>query len=157
MRTRAQIANPNPEEKSRRPRPARQGSVLRPWPRKAPTRTRTTTTTTITALIRNWRDHGTRPLLIEKAATSQYSQNNAHPTAKTNSTALIASHPPTSKRLGGRRVARHAANPTSAPSGGRLCCLALVETGPSRRAHAQPLHSWVLQRGGRTTRRRAGG
>jgi hypothetical protein len=36
------------------------------------------------------RDHGTRPRFIEKAATSQYSQNAAHTTAKTTSTALIA-------------------------------------------------------------------
>lgn len=33
------------------------------------------------------RDQGTRPRFIEKAATSQYTQNAAHPTAKTNSTA----------------------------------------------------------------------
>ena len=72
--------------------PARHGSVLRPWPRNAPKRTKTITTTTITALIRSSRDHGTRPLFIEKAATSQYSQNAAHPTAKTSSTALIATH-----------------------------------------------------------------
>ena len=41
------------------------------------------------------RDHGTRPLFIEKAATSQYSQNAAEPTAKTSSTDLISTHTPT--------------------------------------------------------------
>jgi hypothetical protein len=45
--------------------------------------------TAITALIRNSRDHGTRPLVVENAATSQYSQNAAQPTAKTSSTARI--------------------------------------------------------------------
>ena len=45
--------------------------------------------TAITALIRSSRDHGMRPLFIEKAATSQYSQNAAHPAAKMSSTALI--------------------------------------------------------------------
>jgi hypothetical protein len=47
------------------------------------------TTTTITALMRSSRDQGTRPFFVEKAAVSQYSQNAAHPTAKTSSTALI--------------------------------------------------------------------
>ena len=54
--------------------PARHGSVLSPWPRNTPKRIKTITTTAITALIRSSRDQGTRPLFIEKAATSQYSQ-----------------------------------------------------------------------------------
>ena len=45
----------------------------------------------MTALIRSSRDHGTRPVFMEKAAASQYSQNAAQPTAKTSSTALIVS------------------------------------------------------------------
>jgi hypothetical protein len=49
--------------------------MLRPCPRKAPNRSKRITTTTITALIPSSRDHGTRLLFIEKAATSQYSQN----------------------------------------------------------------------------------
>ncbi len=40
-----------------------------------------------TGLIPSSRDHGTRPRFIEKAATSQYSQNAAHPAAKAISTA----------------------------------------------------------------------
>jgi len=48
------------------------------------------TTTTIPALMPNSRDQGARPFFIEKAARSQYSQNAAHATAKTSSTALIA-------------------------------------------------------------------
>src|SRR5581483_12046732 len=92
---RAQTASPRPRAKRTRPTPARHASALRPWPRNAPTRIKRMTTTAITALIRSSRDHGTRPLFIEKAATSQYSQNAAHPTAKTSSTALIRSHSPT--------------------------------------------------------------
>src|SRR5215471_2246639 len=63
-----------------------------------------TTTTTITTRIRSSRDHGTRPLFMEKAATSQYSQNTPHPTAKTTSTALIPAHGSThAARPGGRQ------------------------------------------------------
>lgn len=47
-------------------------------PRKAPKRISTITTIAITALIPSSRDHGTRPLFIEKAAASQYSQNATH-------------------------------------------------------------------------------
>ena len=68
--------------------PARNGSVAWLWPRKTPKRTKTIATTMIRALIRSSRDHGTRPLFIEKAATTQYSQNAAHPTAKTSSTVV---------------------------------------------------------------------
>src|SRR5262245_10888931 len=105
---RAQIANPNPRAKRIRPRPARHGSVLRPWSRKAPKRIKRIAATTITALIRSSRDHATRPLFTEKAATSQYSQNAAHPTAKTSSTALIVAHSVRSlvefvKQFGGKR------------------------------------------------------
>ena len=49
----------------------------------------------IATLTRSSRDQGTRPLFTEKAATSQYSQKAAHPTAKTSSTALILTHSPT--------------------------------------------------------------
>ena len=48
--------------------------------------------TAITARIRSSRDHGTRPLFVEKAATSQYNQKAAQPTAKTSSTAPILTH-----------------------------------------------------------------
>src|SRR5262245_8942828 len=101
---RAQIANPNPRTKRTRPSPARHGSVSRPWPRKAPKRIKRIAATTITALIRSSRDHATRPLFLfgEKAATSQYSQNAAHPTAKTSSTALIDAHGSTAPRYAKR-------------------------------------------------------
>src|SRR5580704_94362 len=89
MCTRAQIANPNPRQKRASPRPARHGSVLRPCPRKAPKRSKRITTTTIATLIPSSRDHGTRPLFIEKAATSQYSQNAAHPMARRSSTTPV--------------------------------------------------------------------
>ena len=45
--------------------------------------------TTMTAPMASSRDHGTRPLFIEDAAKSQYSQNAAHTRAKTSSTARI--------------------------------------------------------------------
>jgi hypothetical protein len=49
------------------------------------------TTTTIITLMPSSRDQGTRPLFMENAAANQYSQNAAHTTAKTNSTAFTAS------------------------------------------------------------------
>jgi hypothetical protein len=103
MCTRAQIANPNPRAKSTSPRPARHGSVLRPWLRNAPKRIKRITTTAITALMRSSRDHGTRPLFVEKAATSQYSQNAAQPTAKTSSVALVRRHRPATALHVGQR------------------------------------------------------
>jgi len=45
--------------------------VFRPWLRKAPKRIKRITMMTITALIPSSRDHGTRPLFMEKAAASQ--------------------------------------------------------------------------------------
>src|SRR5579885_2542354 len=60
----------------------------------------------MTALIRSSRDHGTRPRFIEKASTSQYSQNAAQPTAKTVSTALTsrgAAPEAALRRMSGRR------------------------------------------------------
>ncbi|MDA8116057.1 MAG: hypothetical protein M0000_01505 [Actinomycetota bacterium] len=42
---------------------------------------------TIRALIRSLRDHGTLPLFIENAATSQYNQKAPQPAAKAISTA----------------------------------------------------------------------
>ena len=52
---------------------------------------------TIATLMPSSRDHGTRPLFMEKAATSQYSQNAAHTTAKTSSTACIATQTATAR------------------------------------------------------------
>jgi hypothetical protein len=56
-------------------------------------------TTAINALMPSSRDHGTRPLFIEAAAASQYSQNAAHPTAKIHSTALIVTHTATKLKI----------------------------------------------------------
>src|SRR5579875_525882 len=87
MCTRADTAKPRPSANRPRPRAERQGSVLRAWLRKTPRRTKITTMTAIKALILNSLDHGTLPLFMDKAATSQYNQNAPHPTAKTISTA----------------------------------------------------------------------
>ena len=58
-----------------------------PLLRKTPKRDKATTMTTIRALIRSLRDHGTLPLFIENAATSQYNQKAPQPAAKAISTA----------------------------------------------------------------------
>jgi hypothetical protein len=69
--TRAQMAKASPAANRASPTPARHGSEFSPWPRNAPTRINTITRTKIAARMRNSRDHGTRPLFVEKAATSQ--------------------------------------------------------------------------------------
>lgn len=67
---------------------------------------------TISALMRASRPPGTRPLFMEKAATSQYSQNAAQPMAKTDSTACMSPRlPPASLATPGSALSRQAGGP----------------------------------------------
>ena len=97
---------------------------------------------TITALIRSSRDHGTLPRFMDNAATSQYNQKAAHPTAKAISTARTgcqsATGPP------GRRGGYGYTRPADAVEA------RLVASGGAARA---PAASWLVGTVGVTYRR----
>src|SRR5579875_353470 len=137
MLRRAQTANANPRAKRASPTAARHGSVLAPTPRKTLKRSRTTTMTAIRTLTWTPRDHETRPFFTPKAATIQYNQKAAHPTAKTISTAGTGNQSAILRgdRRGGRlptgaSVPRGGEGPAAAGAGRLRQGLSLGGAGP---------------------------